>query len=240
MNPNDIEAREFAVANRGYDCEEVDAFLRVVGAEVRRLQSRLAKQGTSEEAVEASADVPGSTQGAVEDLSAPDPAETYRRVGDETARILVAAEQAAVEIKERGEREAAELVAAARREAIALHKAAKAERGGLEQDIRQLHEARSLLGVEMEDMRRRFEELVLRLRRPFDVRRPKPKVGLQPAGQLFRGSPPPMVPVSSAPAEAPAAGEGPQAPSGKPQAEEPAARVEAGQSIDVRAGGAPA
>src|SRR5205823_2735524 len=56
--------------------------------------------------------------------------------------------------------------------------------------------------------------------------------------------PPPMVPVSSAPAEAPAeapaAGEGPQVPSGKPQAEEPAARVGAGQSIDVRAGGAPA
>jgi DivIVA domain-containing protein len=246
MNPNDIEAREFTVANRGYDREEVNAFLRVVGAEVRRLQNALARQGTSGwEAGGAPADELGSGPEAAEGASAPDPAETYRKVGDETARILVAAEQAAMEIKERGQREAAELVAVAREEAIALHKAAKAERGGLERDIRQLREARSLLGVEMEDMRRRFEELVLRLRQPFDVRRPKPKAGLPPTEPFFRSSPPPMIPVPAAPAEAPAAEEGQQAPPATPQteaplAEEPVVKLGASASIDVKASEAPA
>lgn len=296
MNPNDIEAREFTVAARGYDREEVDAFLRVVGAEVRRLQSALtdkkgpAPWGARNRAAngslsEAGAEPPDGTdapeaEGApgveLEPVSAgaaeappSDPAETYRKVGDETARILVAAEQAAMEIKERGHRDAADLIAAAREEALAIFKAAKAERGGLEDEIRKLHEARSLLGTEMEDMRRRFEELVLRLRQPFDVRHPKPRSrelkralsgtgpggpaapaparSSSPAEQFFRSSPPPMVPGSlpfeqGADAAEEQGGDDPSLdPKGrKPKAKEPPVTVGAPASIDVASSGSPA
>ncbi|MGH2689919.1 MAG: DivIVA domain-containing protein, partial [Actinomycetota bacterium] len=161
MDPEDIEAREFPTSLRGYDREEVDSFLRDVAAEVRRLRSALAQQVASASSPEAG--------------SAPDTADAYRQVGDETARILVAAEQSAREIKERGQREIAELLADAREEAAALSRAAIAERETVEEDIRQLQEARAMLGTEMEDLRRRFEELVLRIRKPFEIRRPRPK-----------------------------------------------------------------
>jgi cell division initiation protein len=163
MDPDDIEAREFPTSLRGYDREAVDSFLRDVAAEVRRLRSALAQEAVISAGPQTDA------------APAADAADAYRQVGDETARILVAAEQAAREIKERGQREVAELLADAREQAAAIARAAVVDRQNVEDDIRQLQEARALLGTEMEDLRRRFEELVLRLRQPFETRRPRPK-----------------------------------------------------------------
>jgi DivIVA domain-containing protein len=192
MDPEDIEAREFATSLRGYDREEVDSFRRGVAAEVRRLRSALAQQVASASSAESP--------------TPPDTADAYRQVGDETARILVAAEQAAREIKERGQREVAELLADAREEAAALGRAAIAERETIEEDIRQLQEARAMLGTEMEDLRRRFEELVLRLRQPFEIRRtrPKPADPKRPAPDAWAPDEPQAPPQGKAgPVEAP-------------------------------------
>ena len=43
FNPEEIEARSFVMVRRGYDAEEVGAFLRAVAEDVRRLQDEVAE-----------------------------------------------------------------------------------------------------------------------------------------------------------------------------------------------------
>lgn len=103
VEPEEIEAKQFLISLRGYDREEVDEFLRQVADELRR---RL--QGG-----------PVASGGAT--------ADAYRRVGEETSRILVAAEEIANNMRETARRETEAAVAKARKEAEETREAARKE-----------------------------------------------------------------------------------------------------------------
>lgn len=143
MEPEEIEKREFLVSLRGYDRDEVNAFLKEIAEEVRQLN--------------ASAAVVTSPQ------PPPPASDAYKKVGEETSKILVAAEQVAQEIKSNAQREAAEILTDGRHEAASLQRATEEKRRQAEEDMRGLQEARGLLATQLEDVRRRLDETLSRL-----------------------------------------------------------------------------
>lgn len=91
----------FTIVMRGYERDEVDAYLRDLVAETTRLGERVAQLEQELADARARAKSGGS------------PEEGFRALGEETTRILVAAEAAAREMREKAERQAdAELAAA--------------------------------------------------------------------------------------------------------------------------------
>ncbi|MGH2718128.1 MAG: hypothetical protein ACRDJU_06080 [Actinomycetota bacterium] len=100
---------------------------------------------------------------------AADPAAFFRQLGEQTSKVLTAAEEAAREIREQARRDAAVVVADARMQAEELARAAAAERRIAEEELRRFREARAILANQIEDVRRRLEEIVLRLRTPVDA-----------------------------------------------------------------------
>lgn len=167
MEPEDIEKKEFLISLRGYDREEVDAFLRELALQVRALKSGAA-------APEAPADQESM----------------YRRVGEETAGILMAAEEAGRQIRERAQREAAELVTDARARADDVARQSAADRQEAEEDLRKLREARTLLATQLQDVRQRLDEVISRLTGPIEAP-PAPKRARPKKAE----APPPAVPA---------------------------------------------
>lgn len=132
----------FTVVMRGYEREEVDAYLRDLVAETTRLGQRVAEL---ESELESARD-----RGA----AGSSPEDGFRQLGEETTRILVAAETAAREMREKAERQAdAELDAAekAARERVENASAhadrivaeAESRQRDVEAEIRQLEDVRA-------------------------------------------------------------------------------------------------
>ncbi len=90
LSPDDISQRRFLVALRGYDRDEVSTFLREVADEVRALRARVAEL----QAEVARADERSASGDA-------DPRAAFQALGEETTRILVAAEESARDIEAR-------------------------------------------------------------------------------------------------------------------------------------------
>lgn len=147
MEPEEIEKHEFLVSLRGYDREEVDSFMRQVAEEVRKLQQEMASAPAS----------PAETS------TAPGPSDGYKKVGEETSSILLAAEQVGEDIKKKAQREAAELLSDARRESGSVSREAAASKQAAEADLKKLGEARVILANQLEDVRRRLDETIARL-----------------------------------------------------------------------------
>ena len=150
MDEKEIERKDFTISLRGYDREEVDAYLSELAQEIRQLRMEAGKPAP------------------VAPPAATSPAETYRQIGEETSRILVAADDAAREIKGRAEREAASVVADARTKAEELSRRTQRELKEAEQSIRSLSEARDTLATQLEDVGRRLQETTARLRTPME------------------------------------------------------------------------
>ncbi|MGH2705398.1 MAG: DivIVA domain-containing protein [Actinomycetota bacterium] len=154
MEAEQIESRRFAEVERGYDPGEVEAYLQEIADEMRRLSA-----------------------------SAMPPADRYRQVGEQTSRILLAAEEASQQLVEAARREAADIVAAARADAEATARALEESRRSVEEDLRKLRDSRAVMATQLEDVQRRLEEMVSRLRSeiewpagPGPTSRPMPSV----------------------------------------------------------------
>ncbi len=186
MEPNEISKREFLVSLRGYDRDEVDAFAKEVAQELARLRSELAAASAS-----------GPAQGPPI-VAVPVNTQAYERVGEDTSKILLAAEQVGEQIREKARREAAGLTTDARAEAEKIKREADAERKESEDDLRKLREARTVLATQLEDVGQRLAESVARLRAPVEPTSPSPaKAAPAPA-------PPTPAPVTKAPEPTPA------------------------------------
>lgn len=155
MEPEEITRKEFLISLRGYDRDEVDAFLQEIADELRSLRS--------------------AAQVRVEQPSGGDREAMYRQVGEETAKILLAAEEAAQHIRERAQEEMAGLIADARAQAQELSRQSAAERQEAEDDLRQLRDARSVLATQLQDVRQRIDEIISRLSGPIEAAAPVPK-----------------------------------------------------------------
>jgi len=154
LTPDEIASREFLISLRGYDREEVAGFLRQVAEEHAHLQRRIREL---ENEVEAAGDVvsaaPAVRQDAAAARPASDPRDIFRALGEETTRVLVAAEESAQTIKQRAEerarqeletarREARDEVESARRTASKIVADAERRRNSVAEDIRNLESMR--------------------------------------------------------------------------------------------------
>jgi DivIVA domain-containing protein len=99
FSPEEIESKEFLITLRGYDKDEVNAFLRAVAADYR---SALSRQGT--------------------DVAVP--SSSYEALGAEISTVLSTAKQSAETIRRRAEDDATELRRRAEEESRSLREAA--------------------------------------------------------------------------------------------------------------------
>lgn len=151
--------------------------------------------------------------------AAEDAASFFRQLGEQTSKVLTAAEEAGRGIREQARRDAAGILAEARIQAEELARVAATQRRAAEEELRRFRAARTVLANQIEDVHRRLEEIILRLRTPVeapDVGAGAEEVGV-PAPAVVAVAPAPVVPaavaaatvgpvavVAEAPAEAPA------------------------------------
>lgn len=202
MDPEEIENRQFLVQLRGYARDEVEAFREEVAQEIKILRKQLTKatsdlsHANSELAnvktqlAEASAQLAEErsrlapeAEPAPEATEAPpavDRASMFHMVGQETERILLAAEEAAEQIHEQAVKESAELMADTRMRVERSLAEFEAARRAAEEDFAGIRDSRSMVASQMEDIRRRLEETISRLRVPVELPGSKPASRFRP------------------------------------------------------------
>lgn len=154
---------------------------------------------------------------------APDAAAFFRQLGEQTSQVLTAAEEAGRGIREQARRDAAGIVAEARIQANELALAAAAERRGAEEELRRFREARTILANQIEDVHRRLEEIILRLRTPVEAPDSAP-----PRRAVLKEAPKPVTVVPAHPAPESVAVAAPAVAEVEVQAEAEAAAPEPG------------
>ncbi len=165
LTPEEIASRQFLIALRGYDRDEVTAFLEQVADDYAALQRQI-------EELQAEA-----SQAPPEPAAAPaagDTRDAFQQLGEETTRILVAAQDAAAEMRRRADEEARTTLAAAQRTAqseldSARSSAAEQLERARSSATEQLEQARSTAAQELERARREAEELVEEARHRREV-----------------------------------------------------------------------
>lgn len=154
ITPDDIRDQRFLVALRGYDRDEVAAFLEQVAAEVANLQARtkelealLAKERNRPSAPVLEPSASGEPKDTRELLTA---------LGTETTRILVAAEESAREIEHKADQRAREEMEQARRSARDETERASRQAAKLIADAERRRDAIAATIRDLEGQRDRF------------------------------------------------------------------------------------
>ena len=155
-SPNAVSAASFSTARRGFDQAEVREFLRMVAAELARLQER--EKFLERELRTAQRGTPNAQVALDEEL-------VTRLLGEEAARILQTARDGASQIKIRAEDNAARLLREATDEAQRLREEAEVEAARRRQDASSDAEAELQMakqqGREMVNEARAYRERVL-------------------------------------------------------------------------------
>src|SRR5687768_2803910 len=107
LDPFEISRKRFELVRRGYDPQEVGAFLQRIAELVVPLQQEL--------------------RDLRDQLEHPDEARLMTVLGEETARVLTSARESAAEIRIRAETEAARMIAGAEAEATATRASLQAD-----------------------------------------------------------------------------------------------------------------
>ncbi|HEX2178640.1 MAG TPA: DivIVA domain-containing protein [Actinomycetota bacterium] len=215
MDPEEIESREFLPSFRGYARDEVEAFREEVVQELKSLRKQLTKATSDLSHANAELEQAKSQLTAVraelaeerakpkpepqlaDSVAQPSPVEEratqFRMVGQETERILLAAEQAAEQIHERAVKESAEMMTDARLKVQRSLEELEAARRAAEEDFAGIRDARGMVASQLEDIRRRLEETINRLRVPVELPGAKPvsRFRSKPEG-VERSAPPPV------------------------------------------------
>ncbi len=201
MDPEEIENREFDVSMRGYARHEVEAFREEVAQEIKILRKQLTKatsdlshanselKRTRAQLADTNAQLTEERSGKApehegkQEIPPPeDRAAVFKMVGQETERILLAAEQAAEQIHDRAVKESAEMITDARLQVQRSMEELEAARRAAEEDFRAISDTRSMVASQLEDIRRRLEETIGRLRVPVELPGSKPMRSRGPQG----------------------------------------------------------
>src|SRR5256885_5302497 len=111
-----------------------------------------------------------------------DAAAFFRQLGEQTSKVLTAAEEAGRGIREQARRDAAGIIAEARVQADELALAAASQRRAAEEEVRRFREARTILANQIEDVHPPLRGIILPLRTPLEAPPPAPPPqGLPPA-----------------------------------------------------------
>lgn len=155
-SPTAVAGASFSPSRRGYDQDEVRDFLRMVSAELTRLQERVVFLERE------LADRPHGGTSFHQEITEDTVAEL---LGEETARIVQAAREAAHKIKVRSEESAAKLIREASEEVARLREEAELESARRRQDATADAEAEVLMakqqGRDMVNEARAYRERVL-------------------------------------------------------------------------------
>ncbi|MEX2587910.1 MAG: DivIVA domain-containing protein [Actinomycetota bacterium] len=177
MDPEEVEQREFLVTLRGYSRDEVDAFKSEVAGYLRSLTAELTASAEELKNVKVQLEQaraqPRSEPGAreaeeAEAQTTPHRELAFKQVAQETERILMAAEQVAEQMHARARQEAAEVLTDARRQAQHGFDQVEESKRRAERDLDSIRESRGLIASQMEDIRRRLDETINRLRIPVE------------------------------------------------------------------------
>lgn len=182
LTPEQIESREFLVSLRGYDRDEVHAFLNEVAETVRGLAK-------------------GS--GAV--VTGSDPSEVFAQIASETQRILEAAQEAGEDIKRRAHQEADREIKQARTRASKLIADGERRRERLEADLVEMQKARDALADSLRGVGRSLEQALrgLLTDEPATSVREALRVDESSAEQAAEEAPPEPATAQASPAEEP-------------------------------------
>ncbi|HZT64171.1 MAG TPA: DivIVA domain-containing protein [Acidimicrobiales bacterium] len=155
ITPEEIEHKQFMPAVRGYDREEVDAFLRAVAADLRRLTGELEQASERASAVER---------------------DSYDRLGTEVANILRSARDAADATTEEARHAAERTLGEAAEEADRIRREAQAEaerlRAEADDALRAAMDGRARVDAVIADLAGRLEvaeDLMRQLRSELTV-----------------------------------------------------------------------
>ncbi len=155
-SPASVSAANFTMARRGFESEEVREFLRMVAAELARLQER--EKFLERELRSAQRQGPSPAVALDEDV-------VTRLLGEEAARILTTSREAAAQIKSRAEEGASRLLREATDEAQRVREEAEIEAARRRQDTASDTEAELQMakqqGREMVNEARAYRERVL-------------------------------------------------------------------------------
>ena len=110
VGPDAVARTTFPTSFRGYDPDHVRVFLEHIAAELREARDREAALRSELEAAESRAEA----------ASHPDEAQLTASLGEETVRVLLAAREAATEIRSKGEESVARLLREAQDEATRM------------------------------------------------------------------------------------------------------------------------
>lgn len=166
LTPEEIQSREFLVSLRGYDRDEVHAFLGRVAeqlaqteAKAQQLQQRLdrlkAQQGApSAEPVSAPAPTAATS---------PEPSAMFAEIGKETQRILEAAQEAGQQIQRKARQEADRDLQSARSQAAKLIAEGERRREHIERVVSELEQARAAMSVQLRGVGRTIEQTLKEL-----------------------------------------------------------------------------
>ena len=155
-SPASVAEAAFGTSRRGFDQNEVKDFLRMVAAELGRLQERERFLERELRTAQTNPDL---------DNVRFDDATLTRLLGEETARVLGTAREAATEIREKAELNAARLLSEASDEALRLREEAEVEASRRRSDASSDAEAELAMakqqGREMVNEARAYRERVL-------------------------------------------------------------------------------
>ncbi len=155
-SPASVSAANFTMARRGFEADEVREFLRMVAAELARLQER--EKFLERELRSAQRQGPSAAVALDEDV-------VTRLLGEEAARILTTSREAAAQIKARAEEGASRLLREATDEAQRVREEAELEAARRRQDTASDTEAELQMakqqGREMVNEARAYRERVL-------------------------------------------------------------------------------
>ncbi|MET0910009.1 MAG: DivIVA domain-containing protein [Ilumatobacteraceae bacterium] len=155
-SPASVAEAAFGTSRRGFDQNEVKDFLRMVAAELGRLQERERFLERELRTAQTNPDL---------DNVRFDDATLTRLLGEETARVLSTAREAATEIREKAEQNAARLLSEASDEALRMREEAEVEASRRRSDAASDAEAELAMakqqGREMVNEARAYRERVL-------------------------------------------------------------------------------
>jgi DivIVA domain-containing protein len=165
VTPEDITSRTFLVSLRGYDRDEVHAFLEQVAEELQELQHRNAE--LEQPLAAASSDDPEAVAvaaAAAREAAAADPAgvatqpsDVFAHIGRETQRILEAAQEAGHDLRQRAADESERQVRDAKVRAAEIIAEGERRREAIEVNVTQLTDARDQLAGRLLDLGRQVE-----------------------------------------------------------------------------------
>jgi len=151
LTPDEIAARQFLVQLRGYDRDEVTAFLGRLAQEFGELRTRVDDLTADLEAARAGQESTASA-------AAPAPSSFFAEIGQQTARILEAANEAGAELQRRAREQADAELADARTRAADLVSEGERRRAAVEEQVSSLASSRDRLAGDLRGIGRTVTE----------------------------------------------------------------------------------